>query len=886
MFAAPFLLLLDPDASCLELGERLNEFIQRLQLPVEAIQKECEAWYAKIDAIRDQLKANRHASHSPYYSSYSQTFYNGFTPSSHNYNASTNSTFSDDDNSDSLQSSSTVHWKSSQGRLTKPAGCNSVVKPHSDRPTMSTKSSTSTMSTMSTTSTTSTMSTTSTTSTMSTKSSVASSLLQKATTPLESESSSDEPLYFNEDISSEDDSKAFGAVDTTKTFSQNSPTFVSVSLKQSTASSNQQTEPQASSSTGTGLLGGSSKQMDDAMPEIRTFSGSRERESTERTTKGETEKPMEGVRRPSKDQKIESNLELKDETSSEKKLPGVSSKQFVELKMIERENVDPKLENSNEAATHLNKIPIKLDNSFSEDVSSDEEVYVSSESPQMEVELGNAQSNSAVNSSEAAAAASTAEANKAKEMNEMNEMNETKVPEWKKSAPFLPVYHVLSMNSSIEPDHLLLCNDPQRKLRSRIHTYSSITTIALVVKCITTSKMTQPVSSTQYYDYTQDYSNPLQSDPLWSKLYEPLVSLKLYDFEKEKAALGPENQLSNCLNLFSMRGNLDNQNKWFCPCCQTEVCAENRTLIDRLPDVLILQLERFGYDQSAVSYSYYSSYSSYSGYGARRKISTTINFPLTDLDMKQWLHDASLEQGQDTVYDLVSICNHSGTASGGHYYCFAKDENNGKTEWMEYNDSSVSSIGESELVRNTAYVLFYQRRKSAVRSDVLCEEIKERMKKEEEEEKKREEEEEKRRQKEWEEQWSRTENDGKETEREKMMHKEDKEEEKRLEEKIAAADSWPYDSFTNEDSDKERGKKNGWDVDVGNVQQSQKGYDARDSGSDSSADVVDKDVLKDNAIVVTVDGECLTANTAKDSKDSASMMDVESHSPSLFCSVC
>ena len=300
---------------------------------------------------------------------------------------------------------------------------------------------------------------------------------------------------------------------------------------------------------------------------------------------------------------------------------------------------------------------------------------------------------------------------------------------WAKSAPFLPLYHSYSANSSLEPSAFLLLSDRSKPVRSLLRTYaSSITTIVLGTKCVFTEKMKQEVASSHFYDYSREYLTELRRDPLWTRLCDPLLAAKPFDFEKEKAALRPENSLSACLDRFSTRGNLDSENKWFCPRCQNEVCAENRTLIDRLPDVLILQLERFEYDQSATSYSYYSGYSSY---GARRKINTTISFPLRDLEMRPWLHEASREPSDASVYDLVAICNHSGTSSGGHYYCFAKDENEGAARWLEYNDSSVSDLAESQLVRSTAYVLFYQRRKAALRSDALCSELAKRREEEE-----------------------------------------------------------------------------------------------------------------------------------------------------------
>ena len=106
----------------------------------------------------------------------------------------------------------------------------------------------------------------------------------------------------------------------------------------------------------------------------------------------------------------------------------------------------------------------------------------------------------------------------------------------------------------------------------------------------------------------------------------------------------------------------------------------------------------------------YSNYSSYS-YGGRRKIQTLVEFPVRGLEMGPWL-----KEERSCVYDLTAVCNHSGSAAGGHYYCYARDENEGETKWFEYNDSGVYAMNESDLVRETAYVLFYQRREERVSS--------------------------------------------------------------------------------------------------------------------------------------------------------------------------
>ena len=125
---------------------------------------------------------------------------------------------------------------------------------------------------------------------------------------------------------------------------------------------------------------------------------------------------------------------------------------------------------------------------------------------------------------------------------------------------------------------------------------------------------------------------------------------------------------------------------------------------------------------STNAYSNYStSYStnnySYS-YGGRRKIQTLVEFPVRGLELSPWL-----KEPRSSLYDLTAVCNHSGSAAGGHYFCYARDENEGATRWFEYNDSGVYAMEETGLVRETAYVLFYQRRGERVESGAVVREL-------------------------------------------------------------------------------------------------------------------------------------------------------------------
>lgn len=45
-------------------------------------------------------------------------------------------------------------------------------------------------------------------------------------------------------------------------------------------------------------------------------------------------------------------------------------------------------------------------------------------------------------------------------------------------------------------------------------------------------------------------------------------------------------------------------------------------------------------------------------------------------------------------YELFAVLIHSGSAIGGHYYCYCRD---GEGSWYEFNDASISEIDEEEV---------------------------------------------------------------------------------------------------------------------------------------------------------------------------------------------
>ena len=131
----------------------------------------------------------------------------------------------------------------------------------------------------------------------------------------------------------------------------------------------------------------------------------------------------------------------------------------------------------------------------------------------------------------------------------------------------------------------------------------------------------------------------------------------------------------------------------------------NRICYKKLSNTLIIHLKRFDYSIDAM------------GDIRQFKITDYFEFPL-DLDMEPYTTEgiAKLEalemekkkretEGRDLEadypdiprihpesyyqYELVGILIHSGTQEAGHYYSFIKDRMAGKTQWYEFNDTSV-----------------------------------------------------------------------------------------------------------------------------------------------------------------------------------------------------
>ncbi|XP_078531736.1 ubiquitin carboxyl-terminal hydrolase 15 isoform X4 [Lissotriton helveticus] len=164
------------------------------------------------------------------------------------------------------------------------------------------------------------------------------------------------------------------------------------------------------------------------------------------------------------------------------------------------------------------------------------------------------------------------------------------------------------------------------------------------------------------------------------------------DFEKhESMEYKPQKKVSvklkDCIELFTTKEKLGAEDPWYCPNCKEHQQATKKLDLWSLPPVLVVHLKRF-------SYSRYM----------RDKLDTLVDFPILDLDMGEFLINPNAGPSR---YNLIAVSNHYGGMGGGHYTAFAKNKDDGK--WYYFDDSSVSTASQDQIVSKAAYVLFYQR---------------------------------------------------------------------------------------------------------------------------------------------------------------------------------
>lgn len=161
--------------------------------------------------------------------------------------------------------------------------------------------------------------------------------------------------------------------------------------------------------------------------------------------------------------------------------------------------------------------------------------------------------------------------------------------------------------------------------------------------------------------------------------------------ELKAAKVDTSIDLKECLEKFGQPEKLTKDNAWRCPNCKEEVLASKRLELGRMPEILVIQLKRF----------------SFSGY-YREKLSALVSYPIEALDMSPYVLDFERDRTDSLIYDLFAVSNHSGGLGGGHYTAVAY--NSEAKQWMNYDDSYVSTARLDSILSSENYVLFYKRR--------------------------------------------------------------------------------------------------------------------------------------------------------------------------------
>jgi len=154
-------------------------------------------------------------------------------------------------------------------------------------------------------------------------------------------------------------------------------------------------------------------------------------------------------------------------------------------------------------------------------------------------------------------------------------------------------------------------------------------------------------------------------------------------------------RLEECLELYTTKEKLGEDDAWYCPSCQKHQQATKKFDLWMLPSVLVISLKRFSYNR------YW-----------RDKLDTQVEFPTTNLNMGPYIINKNHGKA---IYDLIAVSNHYGVMGGGHYTAYGKNKDDGR--WYHFDDSSVTPISESGVVTKAAYVLFYQRREDTSASN-------------------------------------------------------------------------------------------------------------------------------------------------------------------------
>ncbi|XP_063324512.1 ubiquitin carboxyl-terminal hydrolase 35-like [Pelmatolapia mariae] len=135
------------------------------------------------------------------------------------------------------------------------------------------------------------------------------------------------------------------------------------------------------------------------------------------------------------------------------------------------------------------------------------------------------------------------------------------------------------------------------------------------------------------------------------------------------------------------------ENQMYCEQCDHKVDATMTDVIKHHPDVLCLMLKRFEFNYKYMSYV---------------KVTCSVEVPYT------------LHIPESQTYELYAFVDHFGDLRGGHYTATIKITEEHGDRWYEFDDTRVTELDfqpfqlDNTDTSQTAYLLFYRKKKAAV----------------------------------------------------------------------------------------------------------------------------------------------------------------------------
>ena len=174
--------------------------------------------------------------------------------------------------------------------------------------------------------------------------------------------------------------------------------------------------------------------------------------------------------------------------------------------------------------------------------------------------------------------------------------------------------------------------------------------------------------------------------------YESRTYQSMIDIPVDLSLRGPLSVEASMRSNFTDTETLDGSNKYKCGRCRAYVKAEKGAKIHVSPNVLVLPLKRYAM-------------------GRFSKITKHVEFPL-ELDLAPYMSaDAPYEGDHPPKYLLYGVIVHldwMGSAHSGHYISYVRL---GDGRWCKCDDGRVEETDETTVLKQKAYLLFYERQK-------------------------------------------------------------------------------------------------------------------------------------------------------------------------------